>query len=137
MTGKVSIFLISPTYEKLLSTAVITQGAVSQGMEVFIFLSFAQVAFKRGEVEKFSKLGKDYEEYKDAAVNYLTTKNVSWFTMLREAKKMGKVSIVACSLVADMLGLKKGDFDPTLVDDIAGVATFLSEAAESDVVLYI
>jgi len=31
--------------------------------------------------------------------------------MLREAKKMGKVRIVACSLVADMLGLKKDDFD--------------------------
>jgi len=44
---------------------------------------------------------------------------------------------VACSLVADMLGLKKDDFDPTLVDDVAGVATFLAEAATSDVVLYI
>ena len=41
------------------------------------------------------------------------------------------------SLVADMVGLKKDDFDPTLVDDVAGVATFLAEAATSDVVLYI
>jgi len=57
--------------------------------------------------------------------------------MLREAKKMGKVRIVACSLVADMVGLKKDDFDPTLVDDVAGGATFLAEAATSDVVLYI
>jgi len=151
MAGKVSIFLISPTYEKLLSTAVITQGAVAQGMEVFIFASFAQVAFRKGEVEKFSKLGKDYEEYKDVAMKYLASKNVtlsqsprplgrgavSWYSMLREAKKMGKVRIVACSLVADMLGLKKDDFDPTLVDDVAGVATFLAEAATSDVVLYI
>jgi len=62
---------------------------------------------------------------------------VSWYSMLREAKKVGKVRIVACSLVADMLGLKKDDFDPTLVDDVAGVATFLAEAATSDVVLYI
>jgi len=62
---------------------------------------------------------------------------VSWYSMLREAKKMGKVRIVACSLVADMVGLKKDDFDPTLVDDVAGVATFLAEAATSDVVLYI
>jgi len=77
MAGKVSIFLISPTYEKLLSTAVITQGAVAQGMEVFIFASFAQVAFRKGEVEKFSKLGKDYEEYKDVAMKYLASKNVT------------------------------------------------------------
>ena len=137
MAGKVSIFLISPTYEKLLSTAVITQGAVAQGMEVFIFATFAQVAFRKGEVEKFSKLGKDYEEYKDVAMKYLASKNVTWYSMLREAKKMGKVRIVACSLVADMVGLKKDDFDPTLVDDVAGVATFLAEAATSDVVLYI
>ena len=137
MAGKVSIFLISPTYEKLLSTAVITQGAVAQGMEVFIFLSFAQVAFRKGEVERFSKLGRDYEEFRDQAVKYLSEKKVSWYSMLREARSMGKVRIVACSLVADMLGLRKEDFDPTLVDDVAGVATFLSEAASSDVVLYI
>lgn len=137
MAGKVSIFLISPTYEKLLSTAVITQGAVSQGMEVFIFASFAQVAFKRGEVERFSRLGKDYEEFKDDAMRYLANKKLTWYSMLREARSLGKVRVVACSLVADMLGLKKEDFDPTLVDDVAGVATFLAEAATSDVVLYI
>lgn len=137
MAGKVSIFLISPTYEKLLSAAVIAQGAVAEGMEVFIFLSFAQVAFRRGEVERFSKLGKDYEEYRDAAMKYLSQRNVSWHSMLRDAKREGKVRVVACSLVADMLGLKKEDFDPGLVDDVAGVATFLSEAASSDVILYI
>jgi hypothetical protein len=46
-------------------------------MEVFIFASFAQVAFRKGEVEKFSKLGKDYEEYKDVAMKYLASKNVT------------------------------------------------------------
>jgi peroxiredoxin family protein len=137
VAGKLSIFLISPTYEKLLSTAVIVQGAVAQDMEVFIFASFAQVAFKKDEVERFSKLGKDYEEYKDVAMRYLASKKVSWYSMLRDAKKMGKVRVVACSLVADMLGLKKEDFDPTLVDEVAGVATFVEEASNSDFVLYI
>jgi len=28
-------------------------------------------------VEKFSKLGKDYEEYKDVAMKYLASKNVT------------------------------------------------------------
>jgi peroxiredoxin family protein len=36
-----------------------------------------------------------------------------------------------------MVGLKKDYSDPTLVDDVAGAATFLAEAATSDVVLYI
>jgi peroxiredoxin family protein len=128
--------MISPTVEKLLSLAVIVSGAVAEDMEVYVFLSFSQVAFKKGMPEKFDKIGKDYEEYKQTAVNYMMEKKVSWYSMLKDAKSTGKVKIDACSLVADMLKLKKEDFDP-LVDNISGVGTFLNEASKSDVVLYI
>ncbi|AFZ69861.1 hypothetical protein Calag_0070 [Caldisphaera lagunensis DSM 15908] len=136
MTEKVSIFMISPTLEKLLSLAVIVSGAVAENMEVYVFLSFAQVAFKKGMPEKYDKIGKDYEEYKQTAANYMMEKKVTWYGMLKDAKSSGKVRIDACSLVADMLKLKKEDFDP-LVDNISGVSTFLNEAAKSNVVLYI
>jgi peroxiredoxin family protein len=116
--------------------AVIVSGAVAEDMEVYIFLSFSQVAFKKGMPEKFDKIGKDYEEYKQTAVNYMMEKNLSWYNMLKDAKANGKVRIDACSLVADMLKVKKEDFD-SIVDNISGVGTFLDEAAKSDVVLYI
>lgn len=136
MSGKVSIFMISPTVEKLLSLAVIVSGAVAEGMDVYVFLSFAQEAFKKGMPEKYDKIGKDYEEYKQIAVNYMMEKKVSWYGMLKDAKASGNVRIDACSLVADMLKLKKEDLDP-IVDNISGVGTFLNEAAKSNVVLYI
>ncbi|MFP3228097.1 MAG: hypothetical protein RXQ71_04815, partial [Caldisphaera sp.] len=83
MSNKLSIFMISPTVEKLLSLAVIVSGAVAEDMEVYVFLSFSQVAFKKGMPEKFDKIGKDYEEYKQTAVNYMMEKKVSWYSMLK------------------------------------------------------
>jgi peroxiredoxin family protein len=47
--------------------------------------------------------------------------------MLRQAKGIGNVSIHACSLSMDVLGIEQEDLDP-LVDDVRGVAAFLASA---------
>ena len=47
--------------------------------------------------------------------------------MLRQAKGIGNVSIDACSLSMDLLGLAQEDLDP-LVDDVCGVAAFIASA---------
>jgi peroxiredoxin family protein len=47
---------------------------------------------------------------------------------------MGELTIIACALVADVVGLHKEDFSE-LVDDIAGVANFAADIEESDQVI--
>ena len=56
--------------------------------------------------------------------------------MLKKAKETGKVKIQACSTACDLLDIKKSDLDP-IVDEIVGVGTYLTEATESKVTLFI
>ncbi|MCP4230573.1 MAG: hypothetical protein GY771_10580 [bacterium] len=51
------------------------------------------------------------------------------------AHKLG-VEFVACTMSLEALGISKGDLRPE-VSELAGVATFLADAAESDVNLFI
>jgi peroxiredoxin family protein len=54
--------------------------------------------------------------------------------MLRQAKELG-AKVYACSMMADVIGLKKADFND-LIDDVVGAATFLA-AAEGGQTLFI
>jgi len=57
-----------------------------------------------------------------------------WDAMLRQAKELG-AKVYACSMMAEVMGLKKDDFND-LVDDVVGAATFL-QAAEGGQTLFI
>ncbi len=59
----------------------------------------------------------------------------SWVDMLRQAKEMG-AKVYVCSMMSQAAGLRKEDFDSSLVDDVVGVAAFL-EMAEGGQVLFI
>lgn len=60
----------------------------------------------------------------------------SWVEMVKQGEQLGKVKVYVCSLMAEVMGLKKEDFDPSIVDDIVGVTTFL-EMAKGGQVLFI
>jgi len=55
--------------------------------------------------------------------------------MIKLAKKQG-VKLIACSPTMEMMGTKKEDLIEE-VDEVAGVATYLSKATESNVNLFI
>ena len=46
--------------------------------------------------------------------------------MLKEAKENGDVKVYLCSLMAEIMGVKREDADP-IVDDIVGATTFFGE----------
>jgi peroxiredoxin family protein len=53
--------------------------------------------------------------------------------MVKEAKETGDVKVYVCSLMAEMLGIKKEHLDP-IVDDIVGATFFMKETAEYEVI---
>lgn len=138
MAGKMTIMMYSGTVDKLLPLAIVTSGAVAMDMEVNVFATFyGLLGFKKGMTETNQKFIKDFEELVPMIKEQLKTKNIpSWYDMLKKAKETGKVRIQACSTACDMLGIKKDDLDP-IVDEIAGVGTYIAEAAESQVTLFI
>lgn len=105
--------------------------------EVNVFVTFyGLLGFKKGMVETKQKFSKDFEEMVPMIKEQLKKKNVpSWYDMLKKAEETGKVRIQACSTACDLLDIKKSDLDP-VVDEIVGVGTYLTEATESKVTLF-
>ncbi len=131
--SKLSIIVFSGTDDKMIPLGVIAQGAAAMGFDVRVFVTgWALLKFvKRQSPPVWPK---EFESMVPALARGLQENKVpSWVDMLREAKNMG-ARIYACSMMSQIMGLKKDDFDPSLVDDIVGVATFLQEAEGGQII---
>ena len=132
---KISMIVFSGTEDKLIPVGIIAQGAAALGYEVNIFFTgWALTRLLKNPMPP--TWPKDFEHLVPRLQEGMAKlKAPSWLDMLREAKSMG-AKIYACSTMSSALGLKKEDFDPSLVDDVVGVATFL-EMAKGGQVLFI
>ena len=133
-----SIVLFSGTVDKMMAASVIASGAVAMNMDVDIYATFYGLNSLRKEVVKTNmKFSKDFEEMSGMMVQLMQEKHMpSWYDTLQKAKQTGNVKIHACTMTADLMGLKKESFDP-IVDDMCGVGTYIENAKNADVTLFI
>jgi len=138
MPNKMSMVVFSGTVDKLYPVAIMASGAVAMGMDVDIFLTFYGLdAFRKGQPQQNRKMDVNYAELAPMLVQLMKEKNVpSWYEMLLKAKEMGKVRVHACSMTLDLMGISKEQLDP-IVDDVVGVASFVSEAKEGEMTLFL
>jgi peroxiredoxin family protein len=130
--------VFSGTVDRLYPVGIIASGAVAMGMDVNVFLTFWGLeAFRKGSPEKNQKMDMNYAEMAPMMGQAMMQAKVPpWIEILRQAKKLGNVKVHACAMTADLLHLKKEDFDP-IVDDIVGVGEFVSEARDGEVTMFI
>ena len=133
--AKISMIVFSGTEDKMIPVGVIAQAAAALGYDVRIFVTgWAMLRFLKNS--RPPTWPKEFEQMVPALAQGMQSAKVpSWVDMLKEAKSMG-AKIYVCSMMASVMGLRKEDFDPALVDDIVGVTTFLQEA-EGGQVLFI
>lgn len=138
MANRMSICLFSGTVDKLMAASVLSTGAVSMNMDVDIFLTFYGLnSFRKEVIGTNTKFSKDFEEMTGTMVQLMQAKQVpSWYETLKKAKANGNVKIHACSLVSDIMNLKKADFDE-IVDDIVGVGGYIEKAKDANITLFI
>jgi peroxiredoxin family protein len=138
MTNRMSIVLFSGTVDKIMAASVLSSGAVAMNMDVDIFATFYGLnALRKEVVGTNTRFSKDFEEMSGPLVQMMQQKHMpTWYETLTKAKAAGNVKIHACSLVADMMDLKKEDFDP-IVDDMCGVGTYVDIAKDSQITLFI
>jgi peroxiredoxin family protein len=124
--GTLSLVLASGTDDRLTGSAVLVVGAAAMGRPVEILLQYwALDAFRADRVTKDHGLSPEAGD--EGKARWERFQGLHWSDMLRQAKEIGHVSIHACSLSMDMLGISQEDLDP-LVDDVRGVAAFLGSA---------
>ena len=139
MGNKVTIVAHSGDMDKIYSALIIANGALSMGMEASIFFTFWGLQrLKKGGLDKgpLSKmnmlgLGKLMIKMRMKKANV-----VSLERMIQDLKELGG-KIMACDMTMDIMGIGAEDLRQDLIDDYCGVGSFMREARESQVTLFI
>ena len=157
--NKLSMVVFSGDLDKVLAAFVIATGAVAMGMDVVMFFTFWGTPVLRDKKKKTG--GKDVMGKMFGAMlptgtgdvklsnmnmggmgtammkSLMKKKNVaSLEEMLDLAEELG-VRIYVCEMSMDLMGFKREEFIDYKEMGFAGVATFLQEAANSKVQLFI
>jgi len=139
MAEKVSIVVHSGDMDKIYSALIIGNGALAMGMEASLFFTFwGLMRLKKGGLEKgpLSKmhmlgLGKWMIKGRMKKANVASLEKL--FTDFLELG--GKV--IACDMTMEIMGVKPEDLRQDLITECGAVGTFIQEARESKVSLFI
>ena len=128
---KMALIVFSNEIDKLIATFNLALGAASMGMEVLLFFTFWGL-----ELLKKDKSGDSYQRPNPRLEKMMAhPKFPSIDRMVAMCKEMG-VRFVACSQSMEFMGLTRDDLLP-VVDQVAGVATFLADAEDARISLMI
>lgn len=139
MPEKATIIVHSGEMDKVYSALIIGNGALSMGMDVSMYFTFWGLErLKKGELDKgplskmnFLGLGKWFMKRK------MKKKNVrSLDKMLEDFHELGG-KILACDMTMDIMGVDKEDLRDDVITEYCAVGTYVKEAKESDVTLFI
>ncbi len=139
MPEKATIVVHSGDYDKLYSALIIANGALSMGMEASMFFTFWGLQrLKKGQLDKgpLSKmhmggLGKWMIKRRMRKRNV-----VSLDKMLADFVELGG-TLMACDMTMDIMGVRREDLRDDLISDYCGVGSFVQEARESTISLFI
>lgn len=144
---RVAIVLHSGDMDKLYSALIIANGALAMGMEASIFFTFwglnrlkkdASWAMPPAGLEKGSLsrmhmlgLGKKMIEQRMKKANVASLER-----MMSDFVELGG-KVMACDMTMDIMGIRTEDLREDLIGEYCGVGTFIQEARESTVSLFI
>jgi len=139
MANKATIIAHSGDMDKIYSALIIANGALAMGMEASIFFTFWGLQrLKKGNLEKgpLSKmnmlgLGKLMVKLKMKKVGVATLER-----LLQDFKELGG-KILACDMTMEIMGIKKEELRDDLISDYCAVGTYVNEARDSSITLFI
>ena len=138
-TQRMTIVLHSGDMDKVYSALIIANGALAMGMEVTIFFTFWGLqrlkigALEKGPLSKmhFLGLGKWMVKQRMKRANV-----ASLDKMLQDFKELGG-KIMACDMTMEIMGIRPEDLRQDLIDQYCAVGSYIQEARNSQVTLFI
>lgn len=155
--NKAAIVVFSGDMDKVFAAFIIATGCAAAGMDTTLFFTFWGLnAIKKGEpIKARSFLGKMMGIMNRGGIQRLNPSRFSFggigrvlFNKMMRDKKVASlpelrqtaidlgVHLLACKMSMDVLEITRDDLIPE-VEDIVGVATFVKEAANSKIQLFI
>ena len=139
MPNKAAIIVQSGDMDKLYSALILGNGALAMGMETSLFFTFWGLQrLKKGGLEKgpLSKmnmlgLGKWMIKRKMKKAHVASLEK-----LMQDFKELGG-NILACDMTMNIMGVKREDLRDDLISDYCGVGSYMNEAKDAAVTLFI
>ncbi|MGM0404652.1 MAG: DsrE/DsrF/DrsH-like family protein [Thermoplasmatota archaeon] len=139
LTGKATLIVQSGDHDKVFSAFIVGNGALSMGMEVSMYFTFWGLErLKKGKLDKgplskmnFLGLGKWIMKRKMKKSNVRELED-----MMNDFVELGG-KILACDMTMEIMGVEKKDLRDEVISDYCAVGTYIKEAKESDITLFI
>ena len=136
---KASIILHSGDLDKAYSALIIGNGALAMGLEATPFFTFWGLErLKKGKLDKAKLsrrnlfgLGRWIMRKKMKKSNLASLEK-----LLKNYKELGG-KIIACEMTMEIMGIRKEDLREEIIDEYGAVGTFINEAKESKINLFI
>jgi len=139
MPNKATIIAHSGDMDKIYSALIIGNGALAMGMEASIFFTFwglqrlKKGGLGKGPLSKMNMLGlgKLMVKLKMKKVGVASLEK-----LLEDFKELGG-KILACDMTMEIMGIKKEELRDDLISDYCAVGTYVNEAKDSSITLFI
>ena len=139
MAEKLTIVVHSGDMDKIYSTLIIANGALSMGMEASLYFTFwglqrlQKGGLEKGPLSKMHMLGIGKSMLKQR----MNKANVSSLErLMKDFKELGG-KIIACDMTMEIMRIKKEDLREDLITEYGAVGTYIQEARESTINLFI
>ena len=139
MAEKLTIVVHSGDMDKIYSALIIANGALSMGMEASLYFTFwglqrlQKGGLEKGPLSKMHMLGIGKSMIKQR----MNKANVSSLErLMKDFKELGG-KIIACDMTMEIKKKKKEDLREDLITEYGAVGTYIQEARESSINLFI
>jgi peroxiredoxin family protein len=136
---RTTIILHSGDIDKVYSALIVANGALAMGMEASIYFTFWGLQrLQKGGLEKgplshmhLFGLGKWMVKQRMKKANVASLER-----LLRDFKELGG-KIIACEMTMEIMGIRRQDLREDLIDVYGAVGSYIQEARNSKVTLFI
>jgi peroxiredoxin family protein len=136
---KSSIIVHSGDMDKIYSALIVSNGALSMGMEASLFFTFWGLQrLQKGGLEKGSLSKMHFLGLGKWMINRRMKKsNVAPLErLLNDFRELGG-KVIACEMTMEIMGVSKKDMNEELIDEYGAVGTYIREARDSKITLFI
>lgn len=139
MTDKTTIIVHSGDMDKVYSALIIGNGALSMGMEASLYFTFwglerlKKDGLEKGPLSKMNMggLGKKMINSRMKKANVASLER-----LIQDYKELGG-KIIACEMTMEIMGVEKDEMRQDLIDEYGAVGTYIQEARDSKITLFI
>jgi peroxiredoxin family protein len=139
MSNKTTVIVHSGDMDKLYSALIIGNGVLAMGMDASLYFTFwglqrlKKGGLEKGPLSKMNMLGIGKLMVK---LKMKKSGVASLERLLQDFKELGG-KILACDMTMEIMGIKREELREDLISDYCAVGTFVNEAKESEITLFI